>query len=109
MNKQIYIFSLILIAATFFNISSLKAEDRNPNADYNAGSGNSNNNNNESDYSKVCQNNGALKTDPAPGTTSASAKLPINNGIVFLMIAGVIIGITTLKKYKSPKPALVAR
>jgi hypothetical protein len=32
------------------------------------------------------------------GGTCSSTQLPINNGIVFLMIAGVAIGIVTLKK-----------
>jgi len=106
MKKQFYIFSLILVATTVFNALPVKAKDRNPNIDYNntwpKGS-----NSNESNYSSVGQSNGALKTaNGAPFTPSSSTNLPINNGVVFLMIAGIIIGITTLKKYK---PALVIR
>jgi hypothetical protein len=107
MKKQFYIFSLILIAATVFNVSSLKAENKNPNQDYNIGTENSNGN--ECNYSNVSHTNGALKTDGAFGAPSPSTNLPINNGVVFLMMAGLIIGIATLKKYKSDKPVLVIR
>lgn len=33
-------------------------------------------------------------------TTTGSTQLPINNGVVFLTIAGIVIGVTTLKRYK---------
>jgi hypothetical protein len=38
---------------------------------------------------------------------STSTQLPINGGVEFLMIAGVIIGVVTVQRYKTVKPATV--
>jgi len=40
------------------------------------------------------------------GSTSTT-QLPINGGVEFLMAAGVIIGIVTVQRYKTVKPATV--
>lgn len=37
------------------------------------------------------------------GTTNGSTQLPINNGVVFLFIAGAAIGVVTVYKYKVAK------
>ena len=108
MKKGFFVISMILIVKFLFNATTVKAEYTRPGEIYNTGE-NNNSNNNESNYSNVSHTNGALKTNSGFGTSSPSANLPINNGNVFLMIAGIIIGTTTLKKYKSVKTILVTR
>lgn len=44
---------------------------------------------------------------PPTKPTPPSTHLPINNGVAFLMVAGVAIGITTVSKAKSLKAVTV--
>jgi hypothetical protein len=41
------------------------------------------------------------------GCGTAGTTLPINHGVVYLLVAGIIIGIIAMKKYNSLKPAMV--
>jgi hypothetical protein len=96
MKKGFFIFSIVLIATVFLNSSVVKAEDMptSPTPWGNNGSSNTEN------YSNA---NKAFK--PTEGShSSPSTNLPINNGVVFLLIAGVTIGVTTIKKYNALKP-----
>lgn len=52
-------------------------------------------------------------SSPATGSSNAastpSTQLPINGGVVFLMAAGVIIGITTVQRRKATKTVVVQK
>ena len=40
---------------------------------------------------------------PTPAPSNSSTHLPINSGVMFLMVAGVAIGVTTVNKAKAVK------
>jgi len=92
MKKHFYLFSTVLLAATIFLSAPAKAENRNSpqgnNCDNNQPQGNDN---------KQVQSPEQSKTSTV---ATSNTQLPINNGIVFLMVAGVVIGITTVSKSK---------
>jgi hypothetical protein len=106
MKKSIYLFLVTLITVAFVNIIPAKAELSPQNPAYTSARENAGN----------CDNNGYdIHRSTGPGTTndnvpanpSGSTNLPINNGVIFLMIAGLSIGVITIKKYKSLKPVAV--
>jgi len=78
MKKLIYLFS-ITIALTVFTSVKAKADDGSYSDDHEG---------------STC------------GSTSTT-QLPINGGVEFLMVAGVVIGIVTVQKYKTAKTATV--
>lgn len=81
-----------------FHTSSVKAEDYNWGGSYAQNNTNTNTNN-------------VYNTPKEPqkgGGNTSSANLPINNGLVFLMIAGLVIGIYAVNKNKSFKFAVEA-
>lgn len=110
MKKLIYLFS-IAIALTAFTATSASAQTDN-------GVGNDGINNGKSDHDgqgtdngqgNDGQNNGngnqGNNGQGNDGSSSTTAALPINGGVAFLMIAGVTIGIVSVKKYRAVKPA----
>ncbi len=109
MKKKLYLFTIILIAVALFNVSTAKAENWAHDQDYSVGPGNNTSNNDNysnNNHNNGPANNGGKTSDNAPATSSTN--LPINNGIVFLFIAGMVIGIVTIKKFKSLKPVMAS-
>jgi hypothetical protein len=97
MKKNLYLFAIMFFALTLFVSAPAKAVSSNSNNNSDSlvggilnllglGSNNNNNNNNKDKH-------------------KTSTALPINNGVEFLMIAGVIIGITSVNKAKKLKTA----
>jgi len=99
MKKKIYVVAIILFAAAFFNTSTVKAEDWDQGENYSVGTRDDNNS----------QDNNNQGDDNSQGgkTSSAKANLPINGGVVFLFVAGIAIGVITLKRFK-PLASVVA-
>ncbi len=75
MKKNFYIFAATLLLLAIFNTSTLKAEDL------------------------PCNGNDPYAACTPPSNTA----LPINGGVVFLLIASIVIGIVTLSKTKAVK------
>lgn len=99
MKKIAYLFAIIFFVSAVFTAPA-KAEDYFWSGEHNIGtpapnnstpaSNNNNSNNNGGDHKKGDGGNGG-------GGTA----LPINSGVVLLMIAGLAIGITSLNKIKN--------
>jgi hypothetical protein len=98
MKKLIYLFAITIALNVFTSVSAKAATSTtSSNNDQNLiteildwlGLGGSSSSNSYSNNSSSNNN-----------SNSASTQLPINNGIVYLLIAGVTIGIVTVKKYK---------
>jgi hypothetical protein len=117
MKRKLYIVALVLFAAAFFNASAVKAENKDWSQDYtygqrgndcNNGGYNNNNHNNGPGYSNPSNNGSGNAANGNPSTPAPSTNLPINGGVVFLFVAGMFIGIVTLRKFKTAKPVLIA-
>lgn len=119
MKKLIYLFS-ITIALTIFTSVNASAQTLPSNTatitapgvmcDFftdwlNAIFGNSGNNNTSGNSTSGSTTSGSTNS----GSTSGSTQLPINNGVVFLMIAGAAIGVVTLQRYKVAKTAVIQK
>jgi len=78
MKKTVYLLCALLFAASTFMISSAKAQN--------------------SDL--PCHGDDPTSTPPC-GVPDSSTSLPINNGIIYLLIAGIAVGIVAVKKQKS--------
>ncbi|WP_183572437.1 hypothetical protein HDF18_04595 [Mucilaginibacter sp. X5P1] len=103
MKKHIYLFSVIMLASTLFMAAPANAST------ITVATVTSNNSN-----SWLGDLLGLLGLDGPSGsgntgntgnTGGSGTQLPINNGLMFLMAAGVVIGITAIKKNKLIKLA----
>jgi hypothetical protein len=100
MKKLIYLFSITIALSVLTSVSAKAAttitsysssSDQSLLSDLLDLLGFGGNSNSGSSYSGSNHNNSG---------TTAGTQLPINNGVVFLLIAGVTIGITTVRKYR---------
>lgn len=109
MKKLIHLLS-IAIALTVFIASSASAQTDN-------GLGNNGQNNGQSNQDGQGTDNGVGNDGQNNGHgnhghgqddgSDTSTQLPINGGIVFLMIAGITIGVVAVKKNTAVKPATI--
>lgn len=95
MKKHIYLFAIIL-ATAFFNMPSAKAETPN-----NCFGG--------TPYQAPgCGSPGQPTNVNSLPQNTTSAHLPINNGVIFLFLSGITIGVITLNKIKTLSPVMAA-
>ena len=109
MKKNIFLVALVLFTAVLFNAPSVKAENTDKTwsktENYTPDGYGSNSMNNT--HNNGPGNNGSHNAGNGPAISNTA--LPINNGVVFLFVAGMAIGIVTLKKFKSLTPAMAAK
>ena len=74
MKKAIYFFCVILFAASLFTASTAKAQDL------------------------PCHGDNPYTSCNTPG---AGTQLPINGGVVYLLIAGTVVGVIALRRNRS--------
>ena len=96
MKKQFYLLATIFVLSTAFMASPAKADT--------GSNSNSNSDNWLQDIlndlfggSGSTTNSGSTSGSGTTGTGTSGTALPINNGIVFLTIAGIAIGVVTVK------------
>jgi hypothetical protein len=94
MKKQFYLFSIALVLSLFMSVSA-KADS------------NSNSNNDGGIIQQTLDllGLGGSNSNSNPPANQGGTQLPINNGVVFLTIAGIAIGIVTLKRAKAVSTA----
>lgn len=103
MKKHFYLFAVMMLASTLFMAAPAKAATVNPT--------NTNNQSLIGDILGLLGLGGSSSSGSNSGSGSncpPSTQLPINSNIVFLMVAGVAIGVTTLGKNKLRTAALKA-
>jgi hypothetical protein len=101
MKKHIYLFSVVMLASTLFMAAPAKAST------ITIATTTSNTSNSLLGDLLGLLGFGGTPANPGnTGTTGGSGtQLPINNGVVFLMAAGLVVGITAVKKNKLTKLA----
>jgi len=100
MKKIACLFAIIFFTSAVFTAAPAKAEDYFWAGEYNTGTPAPNNT--PAPNSNSTSNSGE---DHKKGDGGGGTALPINGGVVLLMIAGLAIGVTTLNKTKSLKLA----
>jgi hypothetical protein len=112
MKKIFYLFVITFITIALFN-STAKATEYDHDYNHSAATGYNGMSNHDGSVSFDHRSSGPGMYDVNPshntpsGGGSPSTNLPINSGVWVLMIAGLAMGIVTIKKYKALKPAMV--
>jgi hypothetical protein len=105
MKKSIRLFIVTLITFGFF-YAPAKAASYSPEYGYSRVGGNNHGSQGYNDHRTGGSYSGFNMNQNTPA--SPSTNLPVNGGIVFLMIAGLTIGVVSISRFKKLKPVMVA-